>query len=75
MVPRFTDATIAVAVRGLRGAIAAAECAAASIAGMTWRARAMPAALTPVNALMIVMIEAPSSRPLGCDLEAKRSRR
>ncbi len=32
MVPRFTDATIAVAVRGLRGVIAAAAaCAAAAI--------------------------------------------
>ena len=67
MVPRFTDATIAVAaVRGLRGVIAAAAgCAAAVTAPNTWRVRDMPAMLTPVNALIIAMIAAPSSRPLG----------
>src|ERR1700760_617904 len=61
MMPRFTDATIAVAaVRGLRGVIAAAaaRCAEAASAWVTWRVRAMPAVPTPVNALTIVMIAA-----------------
>src|SRR6476661_1611734 len=59
MWPRFTDATIAVAVRGLRGVIAAAAaCAAAVSAAMTWRVRAMPATPTLENALMFVMIAA-----------------
>jgi hypothetical protein len=59
MWPRFTDATIAVAVRGLRGVIAAAAaCAAAASAWLTWRVRAMPATPTLENALMFVMIAA-----------------
>ena len=59
MWPRFTDATIAVAVRGLRGVVAAAAaCAAAASAAMTWRVRAMPATPTLENALMFVMIAA-----------------
>src|SRR6476620_5727307 len=59
MWPRFTDATIAVAVRGLRCVIAAAAaCAAAASAGMTWRVRAMPTTPTLENALKFVMIAA-----------------
>ena len=59
MVPRFTDATIAVAVRGLRGVIAAAAgCAAAASAWMTWRVRDMPATPTRENTLLIVMVAA-----------------
>ena len=59
MWPRFTDATIAVAVRGLRGVIAAAAgCAAAASAWMTWRVRDMPATPTRENTLLIVMVAA-----------------
>ena len=56
MWPRFTDATIAVAVRGLRGVIAAAAagCAAAAKARETWRVCDMPATRTPVIEFEIV---------------------
>ena len=61
MVPRFTDATIAVPVRGLRGVIAAAAaagCAAAAKAPETWRGCDMAATRTPVIEFEIVMIAA-----------------
>src|SRR5918996_190815 len=66
MVPRSTDARVAVALRRLRcGVMAAgapAACAqnaggaaTAGAASATWRVRDMPATPTPVNALMISM--------------------
>ena len=59
MWPRFTDATIAVAVRGLRGVIAAAAaCAAAATAPETWRVCDMAATRTPVIEFKFVMIAA-----------------